>query len=132
MTSLRAIGPAADETKFAAEVALHCLVASCPGRLPRFIQRARCFSRDGGDARTEWSGSPSNGHCAEELKAYWWTPRDAGCVRWSTDRSGQQRNRARLALGRGALEYPKQEWCESRKDWRWQVVKTLGGTGDYA
>ena len=21
---------------------------------------------------------------------------------------------------------------KSRKDWRWQVVKTLGGTGDYA
>ena len=29
-------------------------------------------------------------------------------------------------------EYPKQERCGSLKDWRWQVVKTLGGAGNYA
>ena len=29
--------------------------------------------------------------------------------------------RTSLALGRGALEYPKQEGCESRKDGRWQL-----------
>ena len=47
---------------------------------------------------------------------------------------GLQRDghKSKIGTWKRALEYPKQEGCESRKDWRWQVVKTLGGTGDYA